>query len=164
LRIPQGTGVDGAIPSRIVAAHRGISAAGQKLARIAFTWDTGLTSANLTLSLYAGTYGLGPADIPFSTTFNIAGGTVGRIVDPGAGSSAWTNGRNWPILRFHYTAAAGTVTADSWWLEITDLVVRTMMYARTVWRSPTTRPPPTCATPTTSSTPTRSSPTCSAAP
>src|SRR5690242_20772823 len=130
LRIPQGTGVDGSIPSRVVAAHRGISAAGQKLARIAFTWDTGLTSANLTLSLYAGTYGLGPADIPFSTTFNVAGGTVGRIVDPGAGSSSWSNGRNWPILRFHYTVAgAATVNADSWWLEITNLVVRTMMYA-----------------------------------
>lgn len=129
LRIPQGTGVDGAIPSRIVAAHKGISAAGQKLARIAFSWDTGLTSASLVLSLYAGTYGLGPADIPFSTTFNIAGGTVGRIVDPGVGSSSWTNGRNWPLLRFHYTGAAGAVSADSWWLEITDLVVRTMMYA-----------------------------------
>jgi hypothetical protein len=130
LRIPQGTGVDGSIPSRVVAAHRGISAAGQKLARIAFSWDTGLTSANLVLSLYAGTYGLGPADIPFTTTFNIAGGTVGRIVDPGAGSAAWSNGRNWPLLRFHYTVAgAATVNADSWWLEITNLVVRTMMYA-----------------------------------
>lgn len=130
LHIPEGTGVDGAIPSRVVAAHRGISAAGQKLARVAFTYDMGLTSANLTASLYAGTYGVGAADVPWSGTFNLAGGTVGRIVDPAAGSTSWTNGRNWPIIRFHYTAGAGSVNADSWWLEITDLVVRTMMYAK----------------------------------
>jgi hypothetical protein len=130
LRIPQGTSVDGAIPSRVVAHHRGISQAGQKLARVAFTWDAGLTTPNLTMSLYAGTYGLGPADVPYSTTFTTAGASVGRIVDPGAGSSAWSNGRNWPILRFHYTGAAGNVTADTWWLEITNLVVRTMLYAK----------------------------------
>lgn len=130
LRIPQGTGVDGAIPSRVVTAHRGISEAGQKLARISFTWDAGMTSANLTAALYAGTYGVGPADVPWSATFNVAGGAVGRIVDPGAGSSAWTNGRNWPILRFSYSGAIGTVSADNWWLEITDLVVKTMTYAK----------------------------------
>lgn len=124
LRIPQGTSVDGAIPSRVVAAHRGISEAGQKLARIAFDWDTGLTSANLTLSLYAGTYGVGAADVPYTATFNIAGASVGRIL------GSWTNGRNWPIIRFHYTAAASTVSADSWWLEITNLVVKTMTYTK----------------------------------
>lgn len=124
LRIPQGTSVDGALPSRVVAAHRGISEAGMKLARISFSWDAGLTSANLTAALYAGTYGLGPADVPWSATFNLAGGTVGRVL------GSWTNGRNWPILRFHYTAGASTVSADSWWLEITNLVVKTMTYAK----------------------------------
>jgi hypothetical protein len=130
LRIPQGTGVDGAIPSRVVAAHRGISEAGQKLARVAFTWKAGLTTANITMSLYAGTYGVGAADVPYSATFTLAGAAVGRIVDPGAGSVSWTNGRNWPILRFHYTGALGSVNADSWWLEITSLFVKCMMYTK----------------------------------
>lgn len=128
LRIPQGTAVNPTDPSRAVAAHRGFAAAGQKIAGIQFDWDSGLTSANLVASMYAATQGVGAADIAWTTTFNVAGGTINRVVDPGAGASAWTNGRNKPILRFHYTAAAGTASSDTWWLQITNLSVRAMLY------------------------------------
>jgi hypothetical protein len=125
LRIPQGTSVDGAIPSRAVAAHRGIAAAGLKMAHVSFLWDAGLTSANLTASLYAATEGVGAADIAWSATFNIAGGSQTRVV-----STDWTNGRNRPIVRFHYTAGAASVSADTWWLQLTDLVVRTLLLSK----------------------------------
>jgi hypothetical protein len=125
LRIPQGTAVDGAIPSRAVSAHIGIATAGQKLARVSFTWDSGLTAATLTAALYAATQGVGAADVPWSATFNVAGGTVAAVV-----GTDWTNGRNRPIIRFHYSGAAGNVSADTWWLQINDLVIRTMLYLR----------------------------------
>jgi hypothetical protein len=127
LRIPQGTAVDGAIPSRCVVAHRGIAAAGQELARVRFDWDMGLTTANLTANLYAATQGVALADIAWTQTFNVAGGSEAKVVDAGAGSSAWTNGRNKPILRFHWTGGVATVSADSWWLQITALAVRTIL-------------------------------------
>lgn len=123
LRIPQGTEVSGAIPSRAVAAHRGISAAGQRIARVSFTWDSGLTSASLVASLYAATQGIALADVPWTSTFNLAGGSVARQV-----GTHWVSGRNKPIIRFHYTGAAGNVSADTWWLQITDLMVRCMTY------------------------------------
>jgi hypothetical protein len=125
LRIPQGTAVDGAIPSLCVSGHVGIAEAGQKLARVSFDWDTGLTAATLTSALYAATTGVGAADVAWSATFNSAGGTISRVV-----GTDWTNGRNRPIIRFHYTGAAGNVSADTWWLQISNLVVRTMLYLR----------------------------------
>lgn len=128
LKIPQGTSVDGAIPSRAVSAHRGISAAGQKLSRVSFTWDAGLTSGNLTASVYAATQGVGAADVAWTATFNIAGGTVDAVI---VTDWAAANDRDKPIIRFHYTAAAGTASADTWWLQITDLVVRTVLYDQT---------------------------------
>jgi hypothetical protein len=128
LRIPQMTSVDGAIPSRVVVAHRGFAAAGMKIGGIQFDWDSGLTAATLVVSMYAATDGVGAADIAYTATFNVAGvAGVNRVVDPGAGSSAWTNGRNKPILRFHYTGAAGQVSADTWWLQFSNVSVRAML-------------------------------------
>jgi hypothetical protein len=129
LRIPYQTPVDGAVPSRVVAAHRGFAAAGQKIGGIQFDWDTGLTAATLVISCYAATDGVGAADVAFTTTFNTAGGTgVNRVVDPGAGSSAWSNGRNKPIFRFHYTGSAGNVSADTWWAQFANFSVRAMLF------------------------------------
>jgi hypothetical protein len=127
LRIPQGTSVDGsgagAVQSRCVVAHEGIAEAGMKLAWISFDWDSGLTAATITAAMYAGTKGTALADVGWFATFNIAGGGTSRIV-----IGNWTNGRNWPLLRFHYTGGAGNVSADTWWLQFKNLAVRTMLF------------------------------------
>lgn len=124
LRIPQGTTVDGNIPSRAVAGHRGFAAAGQKIASVSYNYDCGLTSANITHSLYAATEGVGAADIAFSTTFSTTSGATRQRIQ-----SDWTAGRNRPIVRFHYNVlGTATVSADSWWLQIDDLTVRSTMY------------------------------------
>jgi hypothetical protein len=127
LRIPQGTAVNPTDPSRVVATHVGFYQAGQKIAGVQFDWDCGLTAATLTASLYAATQGVGAADIAWTALFSTGGGSEYKVVDTGAGSSAWTNGRNKPMLRFHYTGAVGNVSADTWWLQITNLMVRTML-------------------------------------
>jgi hypothetical protein len=123
LRIPQSTAVDGTIPSRCVAGHRGFAAAGQKIARVSYNYDCGLTAATLTHSLYAATEGVGAADIAFSTTFNLASSATAKVI-----GTDWTAGRNRPIVRFHWTGGVGTVSADTWWLQIDDLTVRSTMY------------------------------------
>jgi hypothetical protein len=127
LRIPQGTAVDGGIPSRVVAAHRGLAAAGMVMARVSFDWDAGLTTANITAALYAATEGVGAADVPWSATFNTAGGTIARVIN-----SHWLTTRNRPIIRFHYTGAAapGGPSTDTWWLQFTSLTVRGMLYTQ----------------------------------
>jgi hypothetical protein len=130
LRIPQGTAVNPTDPSRVVVAHRGIAQAGQKIAAVEFAWDCGLNAASLVASLYAATEGVGAADIAWTSTFNTTGSGEYKVVDPGAGSSAWTNGRNKPILRFHYTGTAGNVSADTWWFQVSGLMVRTMLVNR----------------------------------
>lgn len=127
LRIPQGTAVNPTDPSRVVATHVGFYQAGQKIAGVQFDWDCGLTAATLTASLYAATQGVGAADIAWTATFSTSGGSEYKVVDSGGGSSAWTNGRNKPMLRFHFTGTAGNVSADTWWLQITNLMVRTML-------------------------------------
>jgi hypothetical protein len=119
LRIPQGTSVDGAgapSSSRVVAAHRGIAEANQKIARLSYNYDCGLTTANITHSMYAATQGVGTADVPFSTTFSTTSSAVTRVI-----GTDWTAGRNRPIVRFHYTAAASNVSADTWWLLVSGV-------------------------------------------
>lgn len=128
LRIPYQTPVDPGPPSRAVAAHRGFAQAGLKIGGIQFDWDTGLTAATLVISCYMATDGVGAADVAFTTTFNTAGGTgVNRVVDPGAGTSSWANGRNKPIFRFHYTGGVGNVSADTWWAQFSNFSVRCML-------------------------------------
>jgi hypothetical protein len=91
LRIPQMTSVDGAIPSRVVVAHRGFAAAGMKIGGIQFDWDSGLTAATLVVvACTPPPHGVGAADIACTATFNDARAApaYNRVVDPGAGSSA----------------------------------------------------------------------------
>ncbi len=125
LRIPMGTAVNPTDPSRAVAAHRGIAAAGQKIARISYNYDCGLTTANITHSMYGATEGVGAADIAFSTTFNTVSGATSRVI-----GTDWTAGRNRPIIRFHYTAAAANVSADTWWLQISGISLCTTRYTK----------------------------------
>lgn len=116
LRIPQGTAVNPTDPSRVVAAHRGIAAAGQKIGRLSYNYDCGLTAATITHSMYAATEGVGTADVAFSTTFSTTSSSTSKVI-----GTNWTAGRNRPIVRFHYTGTAGNVTADTWWLQISGL-------------------------------------------
>jgi len=122
LRIPQGTSVDGANSPRSVASHRGIASSGMKLSRVSFTWKAGQNATSLVASLYAATSGVGAADVPWTATFSTTGGSIAKTY------ADWTLGRNRPILRFHYNGAAGVVNADTWWVQITNLVVRTVLY------------------------------------
>ncbi len=125
LRIPMGTAVNPTDPSRCVIAHRGFATAGQKIARVSYNYDCGLTSASLTHSLYAATQGVGAADIAASTTFSTTSSAFARVL-----GTNWTVGRNLPIIRFHYTGAAAPSgpSADTWWLQVSGIVARATMY------------------------------------
>lgn len=116
LRIPQGTSVNPTDPSKVVSAHRGIAEAGQKIARLSYNYDCGLTAATITHSMYAATAGVGTADVAVNTTFSTASSQAVVVI-----GTDWTAGRNRPIIRFHYTGAAGNVSADTWWLLISGV-------------------------------------------
>jgi len=123
LRIPMGTAVNPTDPSRVVVGHRGIAAAGQKMARLSYNYDCGLTAATITHSMYAATEGVGTADVAFSTTFSTTSSSTSRVI-----GTNWTAGRNRPIIRFHYTGTAGNVSADTWWLLISGMSLQATRY------------------------------------
>lgn len=122
LRIPQGTTV--AVGSRVVSRYNGFSRSGQKVSRIAFSWDAGIGTTNLAVQSVISTGGVGLADTVYNTSLTTSGATVSRVI-----TTDWSaaNARNVADVRLVDTGATGAVSADTWWLSFRDLVVRALL-------------------------------------
>jgi hypothetical protein len=111
--------------SRAVWVYDRIYDAGQKLARVDYTWDAGRTSGSLAVEAIARTdYSAG--DVARTQTFNTAGG----------GSSAkvvvtdWSNARNTLELRIRWTGGATAVADDVTWASMRNIFILAMRYAK----------------------------------
>lgn len=122
LQFLQGQGVSNT--SRVNVRYADIARAGQKLARVNYGWDAGVTDANYHLQAVASTGG-GASDTPRDQALSTAGGTL----SPTVVVTNWANGRDTLDLRLTRVAGgAVTVANDTTWAAITDLVVVAMRY------------------------------------
>lgn len=119
LQFPAGTPVTAS--SRVTVRYSAIAAAGQKLARVSYSWDAGRSDANYQLEAIART-GVGASDTARSDNFNTGGGTVNVVV-----VTNWTNGRDTLELAID-SDTTGTVTTDDHWASVRNLVVRAMLH------------------------------------
>lgn len=122
LRYPQGLSINAG--ARAVMRYDAIYEAQQKLARISYSWDAGMSSASLLIEAIARTAGsLASGDTALSQAWSTAGGSGSAVV-----VTNWTNGRDDVDIRIRYTAGAGTTGNDTWWASIYNFVVRAMLY------------------------------------
>ncbi|GAB3817627.1 hypothetical protein [Micromonospora zhanjiangensis] len=130
LRFPQALAVSSG--SRVVVRHSGAQAAGQKIARVSYTWDAGITSPNLTVQLVTRTDGnVGTGEVASTQTWTTAGGSASPTVVtnfPNNPSPTW---RNTAEFWIQYAGGAGTVTADTWWASLYNVSLRTMLLTAT---------------------------------
>lgn len=118
LQMPRGTVI--ATNEIIGQEYRAIREAGQKLARVDYTWDAGQTSADWATQLVARTSGT----LARTNDHNTAGG----------GSSAavvvtnFTNGDNLCEIRMLYDGAGGTIANDVSWSSVMGLYVMAMRF------------------------------------
>lgn len=121
LRFPSGTTV--AADSRVVMRYQDIADAGMRLARIAFAWDTGITSTGLAVQAVLSTTGVGTADTPVSVTANTAGGSASAVV----GTPNFPTGRDRVDLRWLDINIVGTVSQETWWASFYNLAIRALL-------------------------------------
>jgi hypothetical protein len=120
LRFPSGTAV--VADSRVVMRYQDITDIGMKLARVAFSWDTGLTSPGLAVQAIMSTTGSGSADTAVSVTANTVGGNATAVV-----GTNFTSGRDRVDLRWLDINIAGTVSQETWWASFYNVAVRAML-------------------------------------
>ncbi|MCX4470440.1 hypothetical protein OOK41_08990 [Micromonospora sp. NBC_01655] len=121
LQFPQGQTL--ATGARVAMRYRAIWDAGQKLARIDYSWDAGVTDAGYTIEGLAGT-GTGTAQIPRAQTLTTTGGASSpRVV-----VADFDNGRNVFYVRLVRGGAGVTVGNDNVWVAVTDMSAVAMRY------------------------------------
>jgi hypothetical protein len=103
--------------------YQRIQDAGQKLARIDYTWDAGATTASRAVEALCRTDG-GTGETARTQTWNTAGGGS----SPKVVVTDWTNGRNTLDIRSIYTGAGATVGDDITWASIRNLFILAMRY------------------------------------
>ncbi|GLY21706.1 hypothetical protein [Micromonospora sp. NBRC 101691] len=120
LRFPSGTAV--VVDSRVVMRYQDITDVGMRIARVAFSWDTGLTSAGLAVQAIMSTTGVGTADTAFSATANTAGGNAVALLGTHFGV-----GRDRVDLRWLDVSVVGTVSQETWWASFYNVAVRALL-------------------------------------
>lgn len=110
--------------SRVVARYDLLRVTGQKLARFDYSWDAGLTSPSISVEALARTDGGTSGAAARSDTFNLAGGGASpRLI-----VTHWASGRTTLDLRIIYTSTPGTITTDTNWAAISNVVVMATRY------------------------------------
>jgi len=125
LRIPQGTAV--VADSRVVVRNPLFAAAGQKIARVAFSWDSGFNSTALYVQAVLSTTGVGTADTVYSVLFSTAGGSTSEVI-----TTDWSAGNNRDRidLRLVDSTVIGNVNADTWWASFYNVAVRALLLSK----------------------------------
>ncbi len=118
------TGLSIGTNDRVVMRYPTLWYTGQKLARVSYTWDAGLTDANEQARSIARTDGNTAAGETIATSnWNTAGGTHTGVV-----VTNWNDGRNTLDLQMNRSAAAAAVPNDTYWQSIHSLAVVAMRY------------------------------------
>jgi hypothetical protein len=124
LRFPRG--VTMSVNARAVMRYARLMDAGQKLARISYSWDTGFTSGVLVVEARTRTDGsLATGEAASSQAWNTAGGSAAPVV-----VTNFPSGRNTVDLRVVYSSTTGPAGDDSWWGAIFNPVVRSLLVDR----------------------------------
>ncbi|MBM0277804.1 hypothetical protein [Micromonospora tarensis] len=123
LQFPQGISV--ATNSRIAVRYLGLQRAGQKLARVDYTWRAGRTDAVFQVQAVARTDGsLASGDNARSDNWNTAGGgSSPRVI-----VTNWASGRTTVDFRVIYSGAGGTISNDLHWASFSNPVVMATRY------------------------------------
>ena len=106
--------------ARATLEYRRIYDAGQKIARVAYNWDSGITSADWYTSVIMGTGGTSATTVGAAAA-NTGGGStaVGVITN-------WANVMDTCRIEFVWTNAATVVAPDTWaWFD--DVVIRSVL-------------------------------------
>jgi hypothetical protein len=124
LQWPEGLTI--AINARVVMRYVQLMETGQKLARVDYRWDAGVTDTNANVECVVRTDGsTASGDVVRSDNFNVAGGGLSaREI-----GTDWAAGRNtaeWRILKdAGATAAVGT---DTYWASFRDMLIQATRY------------------------------------
>ncbi len=123
LQFPQGLGVN--TNSRVAVRYNSIYRAGQKLARLTYLWDAGVTDANHATQAITRTDGnLATGETAATAAFNIAGGTSTALI-----ITNFPSGRNTVEVRQIRTAGgASTIPSDLYWASVRDLTIQATRY------------------------------------
>lgn len=126
LQFPEGLTV--AVNSRVVMRYLRLMESGQKLARIDYTWDAGVTNTDFNVEAVARTDGNTAAGETARTdNFNVAGGGS----SPREIVTDFASGRNtieWRILVD--AGAGGAIGNDTFWASIRSMVVLATRYSK----------------------------------
>lgn len=123
LQFPQGISVN--TNSRVVVRYNRVFRAGQKLARVAYTWDAGRTSASYAVQAITRTDGsMATGENALSSNFNTAGGAAAAAVNPSFPTGGgFPDGRNTVELRIFYNGGSGTESTDTSWASFVDVAI-----------------------------------------
>ncbi|MEU8158050.1 hypothetical protein AB0B94_30725 [Micromonospora sp. NPDC048986] len=122
LQFPSGTPMVSG--TRVVMRYWRFALAGQKPARISYTWDAGRTNTDYVIQTVARTDGvLGVGEIATSATLSTSGGSASAVV-----GTDWFNGRNTIEWRVQYSGGAATEGADTAWVAVSSIVLIAMRY------------------------------------
>jgi hypothetical protein len=120
---PQGLGVVN--NSRGVWRYTLIADAGQKLARVDYTWDTGATTSNNKVEAVTRSTDLASGEVARTQAWDTAGGTSSPIVVV----TDWPNGRSHVELRtLRDPGGAATVPDDNSWASIRNVFILALRY------------------------------------
>jgi hypothetical protein len=107
------------------ASYPTISEVGMKLARFALTYVMGSNSANNAFRIRARTGLAGSSSTPLNVTFTTTPTSIVRVV-----VTDWFNGRS--VLEFNMERLNSAAAANEFvWINISDFVVRAMLYDKT---------------------------------
>lgn len=98
--------------------------AAMKLARISFTWDTGVTDANWFVRLLTRTGTGGSPGVITQAAFNTAGGSLSAVV----GDPNFVNGHDVANLRIQRDTSSQTIANDDTWAVFRNIAMRGMLY------------------------------------
>ncbi len=123
LQFPQGLGVN--TNSRVAVRYNSIYRAGQKLARLSYLWDAGVTDANhATQAITRADGNLATGETAAAAAFNTGGGTSTALI-----VTNFPSGRNTVELRQMRTAGgASTIPSDLYWAAVRDLRIQATRY------------------------------------
>jgi hypothetical protein len=122
IQFPQGlTVVTG---SRGVWRYTPIADAGQKLARVDYTWDAGVTTGNYAVEALTRSTDLSAGEVVRSQTFSTTpSGSSPKVV-----VTDWPNGRSHVEVRALEAGGGGTVVGDTDWVSIRNVFILALRY------------------------------------
>ncbi|MFI2577693.1 hypothetical protein ACH5AJ_36470 [Streptomyces rochei] len=123
LQYPQGITI--VTNARVVMRYLGIQQAGQKLARVDHTWDTGRTDSAFQVESLCRTDGsLASGEVARSDNWTTAGGGS----SPRRIGTHWTAGRNTVEWRTIYTGVGGAINNDLHWASVSNMLAMATRY------------------------------------